>query len=364
MKTEDTPVDAATDSGKKAELEIQKLQAEIRNLSRWYVPPLIQMIPTLVAVLVTLFLAWANGLLDTKQERIAIRTMLLEQEEKSVRQSVENVQSELAAVKKELEKNKNLNREFLAEEEAVKNLRTWFPHSQLISQVNAYEIKLRGREAPSIVYHSNQKKQSRLITAKEDPIKSLHTHEAIKAIGQIRNVRSLSISDVFLSRDDLAEIRNIKWLPSLSFENNGLDNLSIELFPTRPTFEDLSFTNQRFTRLPSLRGCAKLSRLTISVSKMLDHESIDSIASLNAIKILMVPIAIVDDDVQRIHSLSSLNWLEVDGTRLTRTGVLGLASHPKLTLLVIDGFKGDKHLEEEVKTIKPDITVRWDDGGT
>lgn len=119
-----------SDADRKMALEIEKLRAEITNLTkRWWVPPVIQSIPTLVLILVTSCIAILSGVLDAKRdnlaaqnERLTTQKLKLETEELQMREGVEKTRTELAATKETL-------RAFQVESEAVESIRRMYPHS-------------------------------------------------------------------------------------------------------------------------------------------------------------------------------------------------------------------------------------------
>jgi len=101
---------------KKTELEIQKLNTEIRNLrDYWWKPAAIQATLTALLIILTIVFTWNSGILDARREnlasqneRLTTQRQILQWEEKQKREGsftlddqLKNAQTQLSAFEKE-----------------------------------------------------------------------------------------------------------------------------------------------------------------------------------------------------------------------------------------------------------------------
>jgi hypothetical protein len=335
----------------KARLEIEKLKAEVRNAQLWWRPSLIQATPTILAVLVTWYVASSTGLLDAKREhqqaqseRLQIQTIKLEQQEKIKQEQLAEVQNKLILAQGELDG-------FQSDKTAIQKIRKLLRFSiiEYLSDGDGFRIQI---EAPIDHWVMAEKREVGTIRAKVAP----DDRSAIfKALSTIRNVKELSIKYIDLTPGDLKQIGMLSDLRVLTLHSNNIDNDTMASFPIIKSLTDLEIVDNKFSESYQLSECNRLRSVFI-MDTPVSNRAVQFLG--NSAKELMQvglkSISINDEVIPILLKCPKLSIVGLYNTGVTKNGVLSLASQPNISYIsVSEGpniTTNDFPLEDSKKT--------------
>lgn len=329
-----------SDADRKMALEIEKLRAEITNLTkRWWVPPVMQSIPTLVLILVTSCIAVFSGVLDAKRdnlsaqnERLTTQKLKLEAEEREMRGDVEKTREELAATKEAL-------KEYQVESEAVEAIRRMFPHSIIgyAGEPDGLAIELQVLDWTMI----------------GSPKPQIHPNvaAAIHEMARLRNLRSLTIKNILLNERDIKALEGLTKLESLRLENNGLIDPVMASFPVLKSLQSLYFSEQQFTHANPFNGYSGLRGVFFNDVPITDDGirflsySADSLNHVSLTKTL-----VTDKGLDVFQGVRELSLLSLTGSMVTETGIRTLAQNENIkSVFIAETQISDSYLKEVQK---------------
>lgn len=217
---------------KKLNLEIEKLQAEIRGLkAHWWIPSCIQIIPGILLVVATFVVTAKTGIFDARQyynagvnERIKTEQILLEankektqQELADLRQQRDNATEELSAHRSDLE--------------AIRDIQSHFPFAivHFFPPVDGYFVDL----------HNYKIKLGRfdLLTAVDDDLGA-----ALQAVAKLRNVRILLLRSMNVGKSGGQQIGKLH-VERLGFVDSTIEPGAILQLAENRAIGCISFEN-------------------------------------------------------------------------------------------------------------------------
>jgi hypothetical protein len=211
-------------------LEIEKLRAEIGSLKhRWWITPLIQIIPACLLLAATGYITVTTGIIDAKRDRLAAETERLTIEKARLEDAKGKIESEVATLRKQLEETKAELSVHTADKEAVTAIQRLFPTSMIhyhyqyggyIVGLETIRLKLLG---DWIVNPSN-------------------TLPALKEVSKLSNVAVLQINGLPIGEEEAKELRTLR-VARLVFEDVPLDETVMRQLAKNRALVGIAFTN-------------------------------------------------------------------------------------------------------------------------
>jgi Leucine-rich repeat (LRR) protein len=333
----------------RSRLEIEKLQVEIGNLkNRWWKPAAIQATPAFLLVVATVLIARFSGVLDARREflaaqheRLQTQTTLLREEEKSRQIELESLKHQLAIAKGELQG-------FRDEPEAMTSIRRLIPFAMIgfcdeelglgieLSTLNLFAI--RGTNNPPTAL-------SNLSTA-------LHEMEKLK------NLRSLTIRNLLISKAELKQIGALKNLRSIQLENNGLTDDVMQSFPTLPLLTDLTFLYQDVSYAEAFLSLRKLKRVIVDEVPMSDKGILFLEYSNTTLEhVSLGNSAVTDDGMTSLENCPNLKFLYLAGSRVTEKGIRTVGSNDALSQVYVGASQVNQEAIARLQTNRLRVEV-------
>ena len=340
----ENPKEAVVTTSDKDRLETRKLKAEARN-AEWCVPSLIQAAPTAIAVLATWYIASGTGLLDAKREHQQAEAKLLEFKTAKLQNQESELQIQLAATQKQLSITQlNLNH-YIDEAEAIRAIRKLPVNSTIEYLDNEYGFRI-SISAPVDMW-ANARQRGGSDERVEVPVETIS--KALTHITSMRNVQELSISHARITKPELAKIKNLVDLRSLSLSHNFLDDELMLQFPVLPQLASLEFSYQDFEACPALIGYSRLRKVVIRNMNVRDKFVEDLRTSFPVLEEVVFHSTFISDK-------SVESWLKCPRLRVasfghfdfTLAGAIALTSHPSIESISI--FPSSGLSEEEFES--------------
>lgn len=333
----------------RSRLEIEKLQVEIDNLNhRWWKPAAIQATPAFLLVVATVLIARFSGVLDARREflaaqneRLQTQTTLLREEEKSRQIELESMKQQLAVVKGELQG-------FRDEPEAMVSIRRLIPFAMIgfcddelglgieLSTLNLFA--LRGTDHP--------------------PTALSNLSTALREMEKLKNLRSLTIRNLLISKAELKQIGALKNLRSIQLENNGLTDDVMQSFPTLPLLTDLTFLYQDVRCVEAFLNLRKLKRVILDEVPISDkgirfleysNTTLEHVSLGNS--------AVTDDGMTSLENCPNLKFLYLVGSRVTEKGVRAAGTNDALSHVYVGSTQISQEAIARLQTDRPRLRV-------
>lgn len=183
----------------KAQLEVDKLQAEITNLNmRWWKPAAIQIIPNTLLVIVTVLIALFTGVIDAKRDRLAAERDRIAVETNHLETIKDETVNQIARLKTELAETQNELAAFKSDKAAIDEILKQLPFSlvQRVADYEGYFVTLR-----PIIFD--------FFGTGTRHIKSDETVPALKSVRKLRAIALLELRGLLLEDAEAAELEII-----------------------------------------------------------------------------------------------------------------------------------------------------------
>lgn len=210
-------------------LEIEKLQAEIKNLkNRWWIPTVIQIVPGCLLVLATVIITWSTGIIDVKRDRLAAETERLTMDKARLEETKVKIESEVVMLRKQLERTDGELLKHASDKAAITAIHKLFPMStiQYHYQVGGYVVGLE---------------TIRLKIGFDWIVNPSNTLPALKEIGKLSNVAVLHIQELPIGDDEGMEL-SVLHVPRIAFTNVRLDDAVVRQLSKNRTLKAIAFT--------------------------------------------------------------------------------------------------------------------------
>ena len=311
----------------KDKLELEKLQLEVAQLRRptrsalWCITW--KDIVTVLVAIIGIFLVYWNGLFDGQQkylqagnERLHTEKIQLEMGNKELEQTRSRIQQENKHLEKELEITKVKLGDHEKELAAIWKLNKGFVDAHMIIEVKlhcnderiAYVIEISPFNWGSNEYLGNG-----------EPVREIRPciNEIIKTVADIRNLQSLRIQNIELSKEDIALIAKLN-VDGLHLDNCNLTDEMVE----------------------PIGNMGKLISLKLSGNKGIQHPRI--FQRLHHLDFLNVAETSFDDEGMAFlrHLSKTLMYLFLDSTDISDSGLLHLKDFTKLRYLSLNYNSG------------------------
>lgn len=183
----------------KAQLEVDKLNAEITNLNkRWWKPAAIQIIPNTLLVFLTVGIALFTGVIDAKRDRLAAERDRIAVEKNDLETIKDETINQIAGLKTELADTQNELAEFKSDKVAVDEILKSLPFSvvQRVADYEGYFVTLR----PTFFD---------LFGTGTKSVKSEELLPALKSVKKLRAIAILELRGLRLEDAEAAELETI-----------------------------------------------------------------------------------------------------------------------------------------------------------
>lgn len=300
--------DQKTSEQIKAELEIKKLEAEIRNVNLWWRAPLLQVVPTLILIVTSLAIAYGTGLLDAKKEHVAAQTLKLEiSKEKTEGQIVklnETVKKLNEAVRSS--KAKNIIHEQVE----------WLGESSFSKKRdNTYSFRLTPSNSP------DEKRAVELLTLLE----GVERVSEVSIIGYKLGKPEFDL----LAKHDLATLELVA------------NELTDDLFNEISKFSNLKslyLGHQKITSLKAISSLKQLKALVLSDLQLTDDSLMELSDLSDRLQVLYVAkIPLTDKVAPFLRDRKSLTDLRIGNVALTDAGLGVVLENRRIKLKVFVG---------------------------
>jgi hypothetical protein len=189
-------------SDEKSKFEIDKLKAEIGHLKyRWMVPSIIQAVPALLLVIVTVYIAMTSGVIDARKEYLASDNKLLEVQKIELQNERKAIQSDIENLQRSLEKSQEVVRAYETERDALQTIRRHESDVKIEFLDNPIGF---GIELDGMVEH-----------LEIEPPFYREVGIALDAAAKVQSLRKLTLRNIKLSSADLSKISNLLQLEQL-----------------------------------------------------------------------------------------------------------------------------------------------------
>lgn len=334
---------------RKQSLELEKLHAEIRNLTyRWWIPPAIQAGPTLFLVLATVIIAFWSGLLDAKRERNAIENERLRIEQLTLAESVKETEATIRDLGRQLSQAQSQVAAFEGEKSSIQLIRRLLPASTIeyLDQEEGFRICL----VPHSAYNFEEYPAN-------IAIQSPHTREALSAVGSIHNVGELEIKGLTLEEPELQELSKLTTIRRLLLSSNSLNNDLMKSFPVLPEITRLYLINQRFTTAPRIGRFPNLRSIKLFATPVSDEMMTALAGCGETLEFLGLQRASVTDrGLSVLSRFPKLNNVYLVHTEASVSGIRKLAAMQSMRSIAVDGGLFSEELATELKQKYPELS--------
>lgn len=296
----------------KAELEIHKLQLDIRRATSIWHSPLIQMTPTIILIGTSLIIAYGTGLLDARREQLETKNLKLQWDKDKGEQEV----AELNEVIEDL----NLQVESLNVVRKVQAILSSLPNSSFArGQAGLYALHLH-----------------------KPPYFKGDDHEidikVLEALNEHEDVHSVHLSGFVLGKKELKPISGLSGLKYLELTRNELNDDLMELLSESSGVEHLVLDTQEIT---TLKG---LSTLKLKSLRLANCCNLNSAGFLNLerskdalLSVDIVSTPVDDEIIPFLQSCKSLNVVWLGETMVTQKGINTLLEKERVRVNVQEG---------------------------
>jgi hypothetical protein len=343
-------MDESLESKRKLDLECKKLEAEIRNLDqRWWKPAAIQAFPGLLLVLLSIFLAWATGVLDARREnlaaqneRLTIQKLKLEADEKAAMSELTTLQAKLADAQTQMTG-------LQTDRSAIAMIRGMNVRSSIDfdPQTGGYEVTLK-KPTFTIVYEDSNGRNLDV-----DPLLKI-----LNTLSQLKKLTKLSIESLDLGSRELAAIGVLGTIETLVTVNCDLNDQDMQEFPKLPNLKNIHMVQEKFSNPGVLGGYKGLEIISIS-STPLSDAGLEMIYSLKTtVTSLSIPhTKVTDQSVSLINSCRQIRSLNIAWTAITAEGIDKIIPTERPFFLDLDPKQLTAESVAKLRKDKPDVYI-------
>ncbi len=343
-------MDESPEAKRKLDLECKKLESEIRNLDqRWWKPAAIQATPGVLLVFLSVFLAWATGVLDARREHLSAQNERLTFQKLKLEADEKAVTSELASLRGELATAKSQRAGLESDRTAIQLLRTSSIDSSIDfdSDTGGYRITLKKPDwnAFQIDAHGNN--------LDVDPLL-----KALKTLSKLTKLSSLTLQDLEPKTREFAALRELTTIESLAMVNSGLDDQDMQEFPILPNLKRIRLEREKFSNPGALQKYKTLEVIVIRHTPLDD----DGLKLISSLKTTVVAISIEhtkvsDKSADLIAGCDQLTSVHVGASGMTENGILKIATARGLQHLEMEHEQLSQEAYKRLQKERPELQI-------